>query len=110
MKNSLDGSGKRWRVVGIGHALDYPANLAANSKTGAEEGDVAALQKMIRFSESHFAEYWHFIDEQQAFVTIRSSWLLKNDYFYCLNTVYAYTFFPNFLAFDIECLWGKSSG
>jgi hypothetical protein len=45
MKNSLDGSGKRWRVVGLGHALDYPANLAANSKTGDEYCEGDALQQ-----------------------------------------------------------------
>jgi hypothetical protein len=45
MQDSLDGSVKRWRVVGLGHALDYPANLAANSKTGDEYCEVDALQQ-----------------------------------------------------------------
>jgi hypothetical protein len=44
LKNSLDGSEKRWRVVGQGHALDpSPASLVADSKTGAEQSDAAAL-------------------------------------------------------------------
>jgi hypothetical protein len=54
MKNSRDGSEKRWRVVGLWHAIDYPANLAANSTTRAEQSEADALQKKSPVVERGF--------------------------------------------------------
>ena len=55
MKNSLDGSGKRWRVVGHGHALDLPpASLEANSKTGAEQCVADALQIKTEYGQMQY--------------------------------------------------------